>query len=181
VVSFDTNKSSSCPENIIIPKYYQGKTVTEIGDGAFKDLSLLKSVELPSSINKIGDRAFYKCTALQKVSMVRCNSLETIPNNCFEGCKKLTTVVLPNSIKTIGNSAFSGCEKLTSFTVSKNVISIGGLAFKDCTMLNNVIFEETEGWTRGNEPLLSFDLADPAIAAERLKEASSASWTRTEN
>jgi hypothetical protein len=50
-------------------------------------------------------------------------------------------------------------------------------------MLNNVIFEETEGWTRGNEPLLSFDLADPAIAAERLKEASflRVSWTRTEN
>ena len=183
MVSFDPNKSSSCPENIIIPKYYQGKTVTEIGDGAFKDLSLLKSVELPSSINKIVDRAFYKCTALQKVSMVRCTSLEAISKNCFEGCKKLTMVELPDSIKTIGTTAFNGCEKLAFFTVPKNVILIEPAAFKGCTLLENVIFEETEGWAQDNEPLLSSDLADSAIAAERLKEASlsSVSWTRTEN
>lgn len=92
-------------------------------------------------------------------------------------------VELPDSIKTIGTTAFNGCEKLAFFTVPKNVILIEPAAFKGCTLLENVIFEETEGWAQDNEPLLSSDLADSAIAAERLKEASlsSVSWTRTEN
>jgi hypothetical protein len=50
-------------------------------------------------------------------------------------------------------------------------------------MLNNVIFKETEGWMRDKEPLLSSDLADSSIAAQKLKDTfyMDAAWSRTEN
>lgn len=171
----------SYPQNMILPKYYQGKTVTEIGDSAFKGLTSLKSIELPSSINKIVDNAFSKCTALQTVSMERCMSLTAIPYGCFNGCEKLTTIVLPDSVRTIGNAAFNSCKKLTSFTVSENVISIGVEAFKGCTLLENVTFEETDGWKCGDDAVLSTDLADSSIAAQKLKENLGEAWSRTEN
>jgi hypothetical protein len=45
------------------------------------------SFEIPDSVTKIGDRAFYRCTAL-------------------------TSVTIPNSVTSIGGSAFYGCTAL---------------------------------------------------------------------
>ncbi len=61
---------------------YKEYTVTEIGDGAFKDESYLRMIRLPSTITKIGDEAFMGCQEIQK--FVNSPNLESIGDRAFQ-------------------------------------------------------------------------------------------------
>ncbi len=80
---------------------FEGKTypVIAIGGTAFCKFSCkcsaLTSIEIPDSVTKIGDWAFW----------------------CCEG---LTSVVIPDSVTKIGQGAFTGCSALTSIIVDKD-------------------------------------------------------------
>ena len=80
---------------------FEGKTypVIAIGGNAFCKFSCkcsaLTSIEIPDSVTKIGDWAFW----------------------CCEG---LTSVVIPDSVTKIGQGAFTGCSALTSIIVDKD-------------------------------------------------------------
>ncbi|MBR3894198.1 MAG: InlB B-repeat-containing protein [Clostridia bacterium] len=54
-----------------------------------------------------------------------------IPDNAFEGCTNLETVIAYGVTK-IGNNAFKGCTSLTMFAIDSLVTSIGANAFEDC-------------------------------------------------
>jgi len=53
-----------------IPASYDGKTVTSIGNEAFKDCASLTSVTIPSSITAIGASAFGGCSELDSITML---------------------------------------------------------------------------------------------------------------
>ena len=76
---------SSTPE-VVIPDTIDGKPVYQIGKMAFKGQPI-KEVIIPNSIESIGERAFF-------------------------GCKELTVVTIGNENVQIGEKAFDGCEKL---------------------------------------------------------------------
>ena len=95
------------------------------------------------SLIKIGDRAFYKCSALTSIEIP--NSVTTIGNYAFYGCTSLVSVEIPNSVTTIGDYAFCGCSSLTSVKIPNSVTEIGALAFSDCSSLTSVeIYSVTE-------------------------------------
>ena len=50
-----------------------------------------------------------------------------------------TTYVIPESVVSIGESAFCGCKNLTKVTMSESVTSIGDLAFHNCVNLSSVM------------------------------------------
>ena len=52
---------------VIIPKTYKGLYITTIEDYSFADCEHITNIIIPSSIKKIGDRAFYTCYSLQEV------------------------------------------------------------------------------------------------------------------
>lgn len=56
--------NSSYPDNFRIPNRLLGYRVTEIGNGAFEDLTRLNSVTFPNSVYLIGEEAFAGCTNL---------------------------------------------------------------------------------------------------------------------
>ena len=89
--------------------------VTSIGEGAFSGCIYLKSVTLPSSLNKIGVKAF---------------------RNSY----KLTSIEIPDNVTTIEDQAFGGDFKLESVIVGLNVTSCAGSAFNECTGLRTVIW-----------------------------------------
>ena len=78
-------------------------------------ISGCKNTDIPDSVTRIGDRAFYGCTGL-------------------------TTITIPNSVTSIGRHAFRGCTGLTSITIPDSVTVIGVSAFWDCTRLTSVCF-----------------------------------------
>lgn len=67
--------------NIEIPSVIDGKTVTSIGNCAFEDNRALTEVIVPGSIKSIGDRAFFYCFGLKKITVL--DKLEFIGINAF--------------------------------------------------------------------------------------------------
>ncbi len=112
-------------------------TVTHIR-GAFKDCSGLLSVEIPDSVQEIGQGAFSECKSL--TSIIIPNSVKEIGVVAFSGCTSLKSVTIPNSVKKIGGYAFLGCKSLTSIVIPNSVQEIEAYAFDDCHNLFNVQF-----------------------------------------
>ena len=120
---------------LTIPSKIGGKSVTSIGDGAFKYCRTLTSITIPNSVTSISDWAFYECTHLTSITIP--NSVVSIGKNAFNGCTKLTGVTIPNSVTSIGDYAFSYCESIKSITIPKSVKSIGTDVFSDCPSLTS--------------------------------------------
>ncbi|MCR5032700.1 MAG: leucine-rich repeat protein, partial [Lachnospiraceae bacterium] len=111
--------------------------------GAFSDNGNLVSLTIPSSIQGIGNYAFYGCTALQTITFS--DAIKVIGFSAFENCTSLNTVNLgaAANIDTIGQRCFKDDRMLTSFTVPIKVATICDQAFMGCTALNNFDFSQT--------------------------------------
>lgn len=116
------------PVDIIIPKIIDGKPVSAIGKGAFKN-SKIKSIVLSSYIKSIEDYAFEDCKNLKSVLNLNCN----VGNSAFEGCIQLSEIEFGNETKSIGNEAFRDCKQLKNIIFGESVNSIGKLAFWGCS------------------------------------------------
>ncbi len=133
---YSVTKCASNATEIVIPSTYQGKSVTSIGNEAFRDCASLTSITIPDSVTKIGWDAFRDCTSLTSVTIP--NSVTSIGGEAFYNCTSLTSVTIPNSVTSIGGSAFFRCTSLTSITIGNSVTSIGSSVFYNCTSLTSV-------------------------------------------
>jgi hypothetical protein len=100
----------------------------------------LTSVILPSSVNSIGQDAFYGCTGLMSVTIP--SSVNSIGMLAFDGCSSLTSIAIPPSVLSIGFGAFEDCSGLTAVTLPASVTSIGQAAFFRCSSLNSIYAKE---------------------------------------
>ena len=133
-----------CTE-IVIPKTYEGITVTNIGIEAFSGCGSLTSVVIPDSVTTIDSLAFSGCTSLTSIEIP--DSVTSIGWSAFSDCTSLTSIEIPDSVTRIGNDAFSGCTSLTSIVIPDSVTSICNYAFRDCISLTSITFEGTiEQW-----------------------------------
>ncbi|KAK8838850.1 hypothetical protein M9Y10_032892 [Tritrichomonas musculus] len=115
-------------ESIIIPS-----TVNSIGDSAFYLCSKLAQITIPSSVKAIGKSAFCECSSLAQVTIP--SSVTSIGGGAFCRCTSLTQVVNQSSIKTIERSTFCECESLVQINIPSSVTAIGGRAFYGCSSL----------------------------------------------
>ncbi len=124
-------KYSGTATDIEIPSEFEGKPVTEIKNGAFRETDI-KSVSIPSSIKTIGDRAFTSCVKLEKVVMAQ--GVEAIDKFAFSYCTALKNVEFPDTIKSIGMFSFTATG-LEEIKIPNGVEEIGAYAFYQCTEL----------------------------------------------
>ena len=127
--------------DVVIPKVYDGKRVTGIGDAAFLNCSGLTSITIPDSVTSIGENAFYRCSGLTSITIP--DSVTSIGYCAFERCTGLTSVVIPDSVTSIGYGAFFGCFGLTSIEIPDSVTSIGDNAFLNCTGLTSITIPDS--------------------------------------
>ena len=103
-----------------------------------------KNIELyaiPDSVISIGDRAFSGCRSLS--SIVIPNSVNSIGDRAFSGCRSLSCIVIPDSVTNIGEGAFSGCSSLSSIVIPNSVTSIEKGAFYYCSSLSSIVIPDS--------------------------------------
>ena len=95
------------------------RNVIAIGDNAFSNAmgsyDSLTSITIPSSVTKIGTRAF-KNTNISSVTLP--SGLQKIGDEAFYGCNELNGVTIGQNVNELGSNAFGGCNKLTNITVN---------------------------------------------------------------
>lgn len=114
---------------LTIPNTYNGRSVTEIGDGAFGNAQWIAEVRLPQGMKRIGGYAFNDCAALERI--VFNSGLESIGDYAFVGIGA-SELELPESVTTVGVGAFTYCDELVEVRIHVNVEEIGEWAFTDC-------------------------------------------------
>ena len=112
--------------------------VTRIRNGAFKDITTLTSVIIPSSVTTIGESAFMGCTNLQ--SLLMAEGLQTIGANAFNGINA-SVIDIPKTVTTIGESAFANNTAVASVTIPSGVTELPANLFGGCTGLTEVTME----------------------------------------
>lgn len=65
-------------------------------------------------------------------------AVRAVGERTFEGCKDVTSIVIPNGIKEIGNFAFNDCSKLSYIGLPDTITEIADFSFDDCTSLTSI-------------------------------------------
>lgn len=163
----------------------ESSSLKRIGNGVFKSTSSLGAQSslninsLPSSIEYIGETAFYQS---QFNGILNLKNIKHIGRSAFEECRGVTEVIIPEGNVFIGGSAFSGCPDLKTVRlfadsirlqdgfyahpfngngtrtnvetveIGANVSVIPGSLFSDMYSLKNLVFHE-RGHLRSTKPL----------------------------
>ena len=100
-------------KNVVVPSFFniggENILVKELDGGAFSDCVSIETIQLPPSVEKIGEEAFKHCINLTSINIPA--QVSEIGNSAFEGCENLSEVLFESGsqLKNIGNSAFDGC------------------------------------------------------------------------
>lgn len=116
------------------------ETVTKIGEGAFANVSGLKTIIIPGTVKEIGVNAFSNNKTLEKVIIE--DGVEKIRERAFTECRNLEEIELPDSINYIGYQAFYSCTNLKMITIPPKVENILGYTFSGAHNLSTVILNE---------------------------------------
>lgn len=158
----------STDADLVIPKSFSERYVTEIADSAFEGDQNIETLtfEQATLLEKIGYYAFQNCENLDgEVNFIgrintigvsafeNCRSLKSvvfnsyvveIPDQCFYNCVSLNNVKLGDRITKIGKFAFGNCASLKEITIPDNVTDINQTAFSGCEDL--VIYCNTDSY-----------------------------------
>ena len=115
---------------------YFEEGIVSIGDYAYyRDSFWSSDIQLPSTLERIGDYAFYNNDSLTTLQ---------IPDNVFDigvhafAGSSLESVTLPAGLTYIPDSCFSGCTELTEVILPASLEFIDSYAFYNCTALMEV-------------------------------------------
>ena len=95
---------------VSVPESIDGKTVTEIGDGAFRNKRCITDLILPKGLQIIGNYAFCECRGLKEVSLPE--GLLEAGGHAFYNCRNLEKMEIPTTIEFIADGFIKNCEVL---------------------------------------------------------------------
>lgn len=139
--TFETGTANNSPftsgENSTLKKVTFADGIQVIPQYFLNNITTLTKIEIPASVQKIGDHAFADCSNLTAVTFKEQadSKLTTIDTSAFEGCSLMKLSKLPEGLTTINASAFKDCKKISLTDLPTGLITIGNAAFENCTML----------------------------------------------
>ena len=116
--------------------------VKRIKAGAFKNNKDIVSVQLPNTLEYIGDEAFSGCTSLKAVLLNSKAPAASIGKAAFKGCTALEKLTV-NGVKTVGDEAFTDCSALGYLNGFNGCEELGCGAFRNCTSLEFAVLPES--------------------------------------
>jgi uncharacterized repeat protein (TIGR02543 family) len=151
--SYSVSLGTAADQEMIIPEYYNGLPVTEIGSYGFRNDTDLFSVIIPNTVTSIGFGAFTGCTNMVSITLPFAGaSLENSQFGYIFGASESldNLAFVPSSLKnvtitggySIGNKAFWNCL-IETIIISDTITNISSYAFYYCVNLKNVIMPDT--------------------------------------
>ena len=124
---------------VVIPAEAYGTPVKAIAADAFYGNANLESVEIPSSVTKIGERAFAACTSLSSIEVAADSAaFKSVDGDLYtvDGAvlvqyaigKDDASFAVPAGVTEISAYAFAG-SGIESLTLSEELVTIGEFAF----------------------------------------------------
>lgn len=120
-----------------------GEGMTAVPDyicASHDSTSRISAVNIPSTVTKIGEYAFYKCQSLQTLDIP--SSVTEIARHAFNRCSALVLDRLPEGLENIGLNAFFGCVSITDLTLPGTIKNVGDYAFQECSGMQRLTIEE---------------------------------------
>lgn len=147
---------------IVVPKLIAGKEVTEICPLTFWKNNIIEKVTIPEGINTIGFSAFENCVNLKKVELpdslqfigekafsdTNIESIDiplnvqTVENFTFKDCKNLKRVTFISANAAVGESVFENCINLEEVTLPSELQTIRAFLFKDCYKIEKIVIPD---------------------------------------
>ncbi len=151
--------------DLVIPAEIDGYKVVYIENRAFWSNPEIESVEIPDTVERIGQLVFSKTAMfaneenwedgvfyIGKFMIVARKTLEceyaikdgtiVMADGAFYGCKKLTKVTIPEGVSAVSFLAFRDCAELAEVVLPSTIKKIGGYAFLHCTALTSITLPE---------------------------------------
>lgn len=105
----------------LISIYMSGVLNTSVPDNQFDGKWALEEAVISNKCTSIGRKAFSE-TGLREVIIP--DGVETVGDEAFYRCRKVTSVEIPNSVITVGSYAFNGCNALKNVKLSESMSEI---------------------------------------------------------
>ena len=123
-----------------------GEGITSVGKNAFNGFYYLENVSFPSTLEQIGERAFYDAN-IKSLNFPENCALSVIEKEAFASIFPLNSVDLSNckNLNTIDEKAFSDCNELTyvDFPFDSVFNTIGDAAFEKNTNIIRISIPDT--------------------------------------
>lgn len=117
--SISLNTTLDIPNNIEIPKEYNGLPVTHIESKGFANCENLISVFIPNTIKSINSYGAFKgCSNLSLVLFEKNSDLKYIGYATFKDCSQLESIIIPESVINMEENIFEGCSNLTELYIT---------------------------------------------------------------
>ena len=113
----------------------KSKEIAGIGNGAFKGVTNVDTLTIPTETAYIGTEAFQNSF----IKSINLQNVQNIGHRAFSGCSQLTNLTLGDGTKKIGDECFYN-SGLTSIKLPYSVSSIGEGAFAKSRNLKEVDF-----------------------------------------
>lgn len=101
----------------------------------------IKAIVLREGVTRIGDYAFYDCTALTSVEIPE--GVTQIGESAFACCQSLESVTIPGSVTEIGEGAFESCDSMMVLELASGLKCVGAFAFSECVALRELVLPNT--------------------------------------
>lgn len=162
------------------------ENLTSIGNDAFANCKLLKTVYLPKNLTTLGKRTFANCHSLNDVEIFS-EKLTTIPMGAFASTG-ITGFTVPEGVTAIDGAAFNSCKSLVDIKLPSTLKTISSKAF-DNSGVKKVTYNGVKGqWNKieigeGNdvlesaEKLFITEAAYPDVSREITYDSVKLSWT----
>lgn len=112
------------------------ETLKTIGATAFYGDAKITGVVLPTTLEVIGDQAFYNLKAAKMEKVVLSESIQSVGTSAFSGCANLQEVEVDTA--NLGTQVFQNATSLAKATLDQEVTAIPEACFRGCTSLSTL-------------------------------------------
>lgn len=139
--SYTVAGMGTCTDTLlVIPSVHEGLPVKAVGNDAFKEQNQITSVIIPEGVEEIRGNAFYACSVLRNIQLP--STLHTIQAAAFLSCKSLVEIVIPEGVVEISQFVFANCYDLQQVTLPSTIRKLDFWAFQSCEKLHSINLPE---------------------------------------